>query len=63
MMGATMPKTLALKPRQQKQVNTLLAEREKPSRAALVSQALILGGMVATEPGSQIRVQDTIRVV
>jgi hypothetical protein len=42
MMGATMPKTLALKPRQQKQVNTLLAERENPSRAALVSQALIL---------------------
>jgi len=37
-----MPKPLTLKPRIQKQANTLLAEREKPSRPALVSQALIL---------------------
>jgi hypothetical protein len=42
MMGNTMPRPLTLKPRQQKQVNTLIAERDKPSRPALVSQALIL---------------------
>lgn len=49
-----MAKTLALKPKIQKQADTLLAEREKPSRPALVSQALILCPLPYRKPKDTI---------
>jgi hypothetical protein len=49
-----MSKTLSLKPKVQKQVDTLIAEREKPSRPALVSQALILCPLPYRKPKDTI---------
>lgn len=49
-----MPKSLTLKPKIQKQADTLLAEREKPSRPALVSQALILCPLPYRKPKDTI---------
>jgi hypothetical protein len=49
-----MAETLALKPKIQKQADTLLAEREKPSRPALVSQALILCPLPYRKPKDTI---------
>jgi hypothetical protein len=54
MMRTAMAKTLALKPKIQKQADTLLAEREKPSRPALVSQALILCPLPYRKPKDTI---------
>jgi len=49
-----MPRKLTLKPKEAKQANTLLAEREKHSRPALVSQALILCPLPYRKPKESI---------